>query len=361
MRDIVRENDDSLFTQLELLRYVSGEAPTDERLAVERWMAADPANSSEVELLQRAWALSARSEWTEQDVGALWREMEQRIGGDAAFDARAASAERQLSIAPRLTLITPRPRAWWSSPTVLGAAAALILAIGTAFFYGSRGLRKGAAVTMRAYATQAGQRTELRLADGTLVKLDAATTLRAPASFRSGSYDVYLDGGAYFEVTHDSTRVFRVHTARGVTEDLGTRFAITAYASDSTESVAVADGSVMLHGFVGDPVALEAGDVARVSSAGVVSVARRVKVDRYFNQVDGLLEFDNVRLGDAVPALERQYDIEIRLKDSSLAKKRFTASFTAGNVDQLMNGLAFLLDARYERPGRGRVLILSPR
>lgn len=358
----MRDNDDSLFTQQELLRYVSGEAPTDERMAVERWMAADPANRSEVELLQRAWALSARSAWTEQDVHALWRKMKQRIGGDTAFDAEAAPAGRELVIPPRLTLIKPRQRAWWSAPAVLGAAAALIITIGTAFFfYANHGLRKGASAAIRTFATQPGQRTEFRLADGTVVKLDAASTLRVPASFESGSYDVYLDGAAYFEVAHDSTRTFRVHTARGVTEDLGTRFAITAYANDSTESVAVADGSVMLRGFASEPVALEAGDVAQVSAAGVVSVARHVKVDKYFNQIDGLLEFDNVRLGDAVPALERQFDIEIRLKDSSLAKKRFTASFTAGDVDQLMNGLAFLLDARYERPGRGRVLIISPR
>lgn len=214
---------------------------------------------------------------------------------------------------------------------------------------------------MRTIATQRGERAELRLADGTNVTLSAASTLRIPISVGEGSRDLYLDGAAYFDVAHDSTRPFRVHTAHGVTEDLGTRFVITAYPTDSTEQVAVADGAVELRGAVGEPVALEAGDVAHVSAAGVVSVARHVAVDRYFSWIDGLLEFDNIALGDAVPILERQYDIRIHLKDSSLAKKRFTGSFTAGDVDQLMNGLAFLLDARYERPGGERDLILTPR
>ncbi|HEY9449138.1 MAG TPA: FecR domain-containing protein [Gemmatimonadaceae bacterium] len=355
-------NEGAMFLQIDLLRYVSGEASAESRQAIERWMATDPRNRSEVELLQRAWSLSARSAWTDQEVRSLWGGLQQRIACEDGVARHTAPPTILRTSTPRLTLVRTPRKARWTSPAGWGIAAALVVAAGATFLLRGVGAPgEAASLVMRTVATQAGQRTELRLADGTIVKLDAASMLRAPATFQGGSYDVYLAGAAYFEVAHDSTRIFRVHTAHGVTEDLGTRFAISAYATDSAESVAVADGSVMLHGAVGDPVALQAGDVGRLSASGVFSVARHVNVSRYFDEIDGLLEFDNVALRDAVPALERQFDIQIRLRDTSLAKKRFTASFTAGDVDQLMNGLAFLLDARYERPGRGRVLILSPR
>src|SRR5690606_6482512 len=59
-----------------------------------------------------------------------------------------------------------------------------------------------------------------------------------------GSRDVYLDGNAYFEVETDPRRPFRVHTAQGVVEVLGTRFGVRAYGADSMTAGVVAVGRV---------------------------------------------------------------------------------------------------------------------
>ena len=214
---------------------------------------------------------------------------------------------------------------------------------------------------MRTFATQRGERAEIRLPDGSRVVLNAASVLRMPLEFGKSSRELFLDGEAYFEVKHDSTRPFNIHTQRGITSDLGTRFVIVAYRADTSESVAVEEGSVSLRGTAAAPVVLRAGDVGRVSRYGVASREQHGSTDKYLNWLDGVIEFDNTTLADAVPILERQFDLDIHITDSSLAHKRFTGSFTAGNIDQLMNGLAFLLDARYVRSGGGHDLTLAPR
>ena len=348
-----------------LLRFISGESPADERAVIEQWMDAEPAHRAEVHWLTRAWQLAAQPRELVWDPKVLWRRIEEQLDpARSAHGSKTDDAVRARRVTrPALVLVPASRRTWWSSVPVRVAAAAVLVAAGAAVVlrHPATPSEQSARAVMRTYTTQPGERAELRLADGSRVVLNAASTLRIPATFGRHARDLYLTGAAYFEVEHDAAQPLRVHTAHGITEDLGTRFVIHAYTSDTTERVAVAEGEVSLRSTASAPVVLEAGDVGRVSATGMVSVSRHVATEQYFSWIKGVLEFDNVALGDAVPILERQYNLNIRITDSALARKRFTGSFTTGDVDQLMRSLAFLLDARYERPGGGRDLILTPR
>src|SRR5256885_1096045 len=58
------------------------------------------------------------------------------------------------------------------------------------------------------YVTAVRERSELRLPDGTRVRLAPASKLRVATDFGVERRDVYLDGEAYFEVVHDEMRPF---------------------------------------------------------------------------------------------------------------------------------------------------------
>ncbi|HEU4643680.1 MAG TPA: FecR domain-containing protein [Gemmatimonadaceae bacterium] len=359
MSTVVNETIDSAV----LLRYIEGDASVGERALVDRWMAADQRNRQEVERLTRAWELAALPRGPVWDIDALRREMTRQLDGEghAAASAGATHAPRNTRT---LALVPPTRRSWWATVPLRAAAAAVVVGAGVLL------IRQpvvpprpvaSAPPPMRTYTTERGERAELRLADGSKVILGAASTLRIPASYDRPARDLFLEGQAYFEVTHEAAHPLRIHTARGVVEDVGTRFVVVAYDSDAAEHVAVSEGQVSLRGAESTAVMLGAGDVGRLAAGGEVTAVRHVSVDRYFSWIDGVIEFDNVTLGEALPVLERQFDLKIRLEDSSLARRRFTGSFTAGDMDQLLSGLAFLLDAKYERPGGGRELILAPR
>src|SRR5439155_9948621 len=74
----------------------------------------------------------------------------------------------------------------------------------------------------REVSTAVGHRTVVPLRDGTQITLAPKSRLRYTADYGKADRDVYLDGEAYFQVTFDTRRPFRVHTARSLTVDLVT-------------------------------------------------------------------------------------------------------------------------------------------
>ncbi len=343
-----------------LLRFVSGASSAEESLLVEQWAAAEAARRTEIDLLRHAWDVAAQGQAPAWDVGALWERIEQEIRAPSARrtggspDLSPHSGQRTLTLMP----VTSRPR-WWMVPAWLAVAAGIVAGVAV---IGRDLPERGATRTepaMRAYTTERGERAELRLADGSRVVLGGGSTLRVPRIFAETARELYLDGEAYFEVTHDPARPFRVHTQRSITEDLGTRFVVVAYRSDTAEQVAVAEGAVVLHGAgVTGSVILRARDVGRVSAAGQVSTERGVTVDRYFSWLNGVVEFDGDPLAEAMRVVERQYGIEVRITDSRLGARRFTGSISGATLHQDLRSLALLLDARYER--QGNTVILTP-
>ncbi|MBX6330766.1 MAG: FecR domain-containing protein [Gemmatimonadaceae bacterium] len=213
---------------------------------------------------------------------------------------------------------------------------------------------------MREIATQRGQLADVYLSDGTHVLLGVASRLRFAAPLGATSRDVYLDGEAVFEVTPDTQAPFIVHTSHGIARDVGTRFDVRAYPGDTTTTVVVAEGRVLLAPHADSAGAvLDAGDLGQVGAAAAVRTRHGVAVDRYFAWTDRQLVFTDVPLRDVLPQLSRWYDLEFRLGDASLANRRLTATLTSESLPELLRGLALTVEVRAER--HGRVVTLFPK
>jgi ferric-dicitrate binding protein FerR (iron transport regulator) len=202
----------------------------------------------------------------------------------------------------------------------------------------------------REVVTRAGERAQLRLADGTSIVLGPATTLRIPATFGVTARTVDLHGRAYFEVAHDPAHPFTVLAGHTRARALGTRFSVRAYPTDSVIEVVVADGVVGL-GSDSAGLRLHPGDMGRVDRAGRSTMERVQSVNAALAWTTGVLQFDDVALRDAIPDLQRQYGLVVRVTGAALFARRFTATFTDRNVGEALDGLAFLLGAHYARAG----------
>ena len=163
-------------------------------------------------------------------------------------------------------------------------------------------------------------------------------------------------------VTHDSLRPFRVTTPLGVAEDIGTEFVVTTYPEAHGLRVVVASGMVALRQPPRAPgrtlpadsfplVTLAQGDLARLDSAGTATVSR-VDPAAYVAWTRGALVFDGATLHDVLPQLARWYDLDFRLADSSLARRRLTTTFRDQSVSQVLDLMALSLDLRVQRDGR---------
>ncbi|MFC4209806.1 FecR family protein [Pedobacter lithocola] len=95
--------------------------------------------------------------------------------------------------------------------------------------------------------TSRGEQTKLRLPDGSLVFLNASSTLRFPASFTNMKRRIVeLSGEGYFEIAKDKNHPFIVKTDLQQVEVLGTQFNINSYKDEPDLRTALVEGSIKL-------------------------------------------------------------------------------------------------------------------
>src|SRR5687767_1688106 len=229
-------------------RYLAGDASPEEERAVREWIAADPSRSEVLQHIRAAHVGRPDEQW---DVDSAW----------AKFSAR-----------PRRTIPRSLPVSRWYRGAPARIAAALLLIVGGyAAFRSLSPAHSDPRDYARAELTAPnGQRVTATLGDGSRVVLNAGSRLRYSPDIERGSRDVYLEGEAYFEVTHDARRPFRVHANGGVAHDLGTRFTVRAYPEVTRIDVAVVEGKVSLRRdqeTPSDSIVLQPGQLGRLSAS----------------------------------------------------------------------------------------------
>ncbi|HEX6534030.1 MAG TPA: FecR domain-containing protein [Gemmatimonadaceae bacterium] len=349
-----------------LARWLAGESTADEMEETRRWIEADPARAAHARAARELWEQAALFP-TPDDVSAAWTATASALGLPAAPrlvrpDVRAVPGEAR-AVRPRATLFTgvaaasPRRRRL----PMLAAAASLVIAVGIGAAMHAHWRRLvGAPASMpratewQEYSTVRGQRAALTLLDGTRVQLGPVSRLRV-ARGSSPARVVALEGEAVFDVVHDAGHPFRVVTKDGVLEDIGTRFDVRAYPGDSHTTVAVAAGAVAIRGRADTSrrvATLGPDDLARVRNDGTVDVEHGVDASLFLSWTDGRLAFRHATLRQVVQQLERWYDVDIQLADSSLAERRLTAIVEAPSLDDALSAVTFPMGLRYTRNER---------
>jgi len=331
-------------------RYLAGDASPDEIATLHARAKFDPAWAHALDMMRADFA-TART--TPRDTDLAWSRLQSRLAAD--LSANAPQLSRRTNLSARL-----HTRPW------LRIAAVILVAAGALTIWQSRSAtRSGSpdAEDMFAESTPNGSRRTIPLADGSQVTLNAGSTLRWPRTFGNGARDVYLEGEALFSVTHDTTAPFRVHARNIIAHDLGTRFTVRAYPELAAVEVVVTDGAVSLRHerASGDSAILRAGQLGRLGGAGAPTVESNVPLDRWTAWTGGSLVLDGLTLADAIPQLERWYDVAITVPDPGLARRRITARFRDETLPEMLDALTLALGARHQQSGRTVMLLPGSR
>jgi transmembrane sensor len=268
--------------------------------------------------------------------GAIRRALRDRA---RMFDTDAAwSRLRQRVASPDLVRRGTRLRL-----TAMLAAAALILAAGITM---ARLTADRAGETIQ-IATVAAERRTVTLEDGSTISLAPRTTLR----FRhEGSNRVAdLTGQASFTVTHDVSRPFVVRFAGAEAVDIGTEFVVRSFPGDSASVVAVVTGEVALRANAAE-LRLTAGQAGQVTIAGDVGRLRDAQWVLAWS--DGRFLFEDRPLSTVTRELGRWFDADVRVPDSTLARRHVSAVYNTPTLDGVLEALAIATGSRYTRDGR---------
>ncbi len=347
-----------------IAKYLAGDATSAEIERVEQWAAADPRHAAELDAIRNDAIRNDAVRERTADAGA---EPLPQFDVEAAWAKSPVARER--ASAPRIRLLghTRVRRSRVAVAASWLAAAGIIVAI--PFIWNIVRARRAelsqqASADDTIYETHKGERSRIQLSDGTTIAMAADTRLRVSSRYGDLRRDVFLTGEALFDVTHDAARPFAVHVGDLVAQDLGTQFGVRAYAGKRLQIV-VAKGAVSLGADKSraprpgapalpdlPPVRLAPGDLGQLDSTGHITLQHDVDVTRYLGWTEGRLSYQLAPLSEIIADLDRWYDVDIRLADSSAGTTRVTMSATGKSIDNVMTVLGAALALHVERHGR---------
>ena len=167
-----------------------------------------------------------------------------------------------------------------------------------------------------------GGEYKLVLPDGTIVWLNAESSLRFPTSFTDNERKVYAKGELYFDVK-DEVKPFIVDVERGYTiRVLGTEFNLRAY-DDSPVVTTLVEGCVQVWS-ASDSVLLSPGQQALEMSGNHGIEVLDVDVVPYVAWHEGKFHFVRTPLKDIMEELARWYDVEVVFENPTVREECFT-------------------------------------
>lgn len=205
------------------------------------------------------------------------------------------------------------------------------------------------------YASGVGEQRSVRLADGSVLRLD--TDSRAVVAFGERFRDVRLTRGqALLEVAHDPRRPFRVHANGAVVRALGTVFDVRLSGRDV--GVVLLRGAVLVTSPKGDRVMFRPGEGVRAVAGGL---GRPGPVDpqRAVSWTEGRQIFERTPLASAVAEVNRYARDRVELKVPDLAATPVSGVFNTGDASAFAAAVVaeFALQATRRRDGD---IVLTP-
>ena len=170
--------------------------------------------------------------------------------------------------------------------------------------------------------TLTGMEYTLALSDGSLVYLNAETSVKYPVVFGESERMVELDGEAYFEVAKDASRPFIVRMNGVDVKVTGTSFNARAYRNEGKVVTTLIEGRVEVNG-----KAIVSGEQARYEVGNGDLEVAKVDVEHFVAWKEGYFVFRNERLEDVMRTLARWYKVEYHFMDEASKDVRIGARF----------------------------------
>lgn len=158
-------------------------------------------------------------------------------------------------------------------------------------------------------STPKGGQYQVSLPDGSLVWLNAASSLSFPVNFTGKERKVSITGEAYFDIKKNKEQPFIVQSGNQEVEVLGTEFNINSYLPGSIRT-SLLEGSVrVINTNSHRQVILQPGKQAVLNNQEITT--NGFNADNVTSWRKGLFSYTNASLNTVMNDFERWYDVEV--------------------------------------------------
>jgi transmembrane sensor len=224
-----------------------------------------------------------------------------------------------------------------------------------------------------------GGKSDLVLADGTKVWLNAGSRLRYNGDYGIDKRVVYLEGEGYFSVVKNPKKPFIVQTSGLKIKAYGTLFNVKAYPEEKIVTTTLVEGIVKIEG-AGVNVSLKPKEVVVVEKKVInnvagdhtgkfntlknlkvhpapekgsdiqnnVKVATNVNTSIYTSWKDNLWIIESEPLKNIAVILERKFNVSIDIKSPELNQYTFSGTFNHETLEQILDIIRLTAPLNYQ-------------
>jgi ferric-dicitrate binding protein FerR (iron transport regulator) len=266
-----------------------------------------------------------------ESMDKTWDESEEY----AAYSA-LQKEQYQKEAAVLLRKINKKPRTihrYVKRSLSIAASIAILFAISTGIYkYVSH-----KDITYSDVVTTFGKIKTLQLPDGTVVTLNACSSLNFPDEFDENERRITLEGEAYFQVAKNESQPFIITTGKFDVKVLGTEFNVKAYSVDEIQSVNVKSGKVQIE-MPEATIRLIANEQLKINLLS----------DEYSKEKEeqpvavwkkGWLFFDGTPIRDVANELERIYNCKIEFKSGQDFNNLISGEHSNKNLKSVLESI----------------------
>ncbi|WP_186758734.1 FecR domain-containing protein [Echinicola salinicaeni] len=318
------------------IRYLNGLASKEEVRQVEQWLEKPNAAEELEDLMEASW------------------EAIEPVGDAQKLDQLLEGVHRKINVEVRNKSRKGSLREMWWPVTKVAASIALIGLLAVLVYQQiNHPVEQALQEELKVFSrhTGPGQKMKLRLPDQTFVVLNANSTISYQSDFGRKDRKVSLEGEAFFEITPDTQRPFKVMTNDVVTTALGTAF--NAYSRNNQVKVALTEGKIKVetsgetNGL--NSVVIQPGKM--VYSTGTEDLGLNVKdfdARKVTAWKEGRIRFKSKPLKHVVRDLQKWYGINIEINGKINTNRKVSGVFDNESLENILEGLSFSLGIKYE-------------
>lgn len=279
----------------------------------------------------------------EQEMDKVW------VEAPSPADLQDKSELYQKEAKTLLLNIKKEKKRFSLSPLLKYAAAiAVVLAVGVGIYSSRSSETDEANLTYTEVNVENGEQKQVTLPDGTIVTLNAGTTLRYPTNFSADTRLVEMRGEAFFKVKRNESKPFIVRTPNADVKVLGTSFNVKAYQEDEQLAVSVKTGKVQVD-MPETQMRLLPNEQLTVNKVSGEILKKNEDAGKVTAWMEGGLYFNRTPIQSVVRDLERMYNMEIELDPHDTFDDYIYGEHDNSSLDAVLNAIQYSTGIRHSR------------